>query len=345
LLQGLRKLKYLAKANMLGSAIGLAISLPLYYYWRIDGIVPAIIITAIFTLGIVWYFSRKVKIEKVKVSLKDTKVQAKGMLLMGFMLSLSGLIEMGIGYVIRIFISNTGGINDVGFFNAGFAIITTYVGLVFTAMATDYYPRLSGVAADNKKATLMINQQADIAILILAPVLCVFLIFINWIVILLYSTEFTPVDEMIHWMALGMFFKAASWSIAFILLAKGASKLYFYNELISHAYMLGLNLLGYYFLGLEGLGISFLIAYFLYFIQLLVLAGYFYQFKFTSAFYRIFGVQFLLALLCFILIKFVIIGWAYSLGLLFIFISGLYSVKELDRRLDLKGILNNYRNK
>jgi O-antigen/teichoic acid export membrane protein len=43
LLQGMRKLKYLAKANMLGSFVGLVISAPLYYYYRIDGIVPAII--------------------------------------------------------------------------------------------------------------------------------------------------------------------------------------------------------------------------------------------------------------------------------------------------------------
>jgi PST family polysaccharide transporter len=47
LLQGMRKLKF-AKANMLGSFVGLVISAPLYYYYRIDGIVPAIILTALF---------------------------------------------------------------------------------------------------------------------------------------------------------------------------------------------------------------------------------------------------------------------------------------------------------
>ena len=33
LLQGLRKLRYLAKANISGSAIGLIFTLPLYYFW------------------------------------------------------------------------------------------------------------------------------------------------------------------------------------------------------------------------------------------------------------------------------------------------------------------------
>ena len=44
-----------------------------------------------------------------------------------------------------ILISRMGSIDDVGLFNAGFTIVNTYVGLVFTAMATDYYPNeLSG---------------------------------------------------------------------------------------------------------------------------------------------------------------------------------------------------------
>jgi O-antigen/teichoic acid export membrane protein len=158
------------------------------------------------------------------------------MLQMGFMISLSGLLAVGASYIVRIFISRTGGVEQVGLYNAGFAIINTYVGLVFTAMATDYYPRLSAVAHDNRLCKQTINQQAEIAILILAPILVVFLTFINWVVILLYSRQFIAVNGMIYWAALGMFFKAASWSIAFIFLAKGSSKLFFWNELIANIY-------------------------------------------------------------------------------------------------------------
>jgi O-antigen/teichoic acid export membrane protein len=220
LLQGMRKLKYLAKANLLGSFIGLVISAPLYYYYDVEGIVPAIIITTLLSLGITSYFARKIKFDQIKVTSEETIFEGKGMLKMGFMLSLSGLITSGASYIVRIFISNTGNLEDVGLYNAGFAIIGTYVGLVFTAMGTDYYPRLSGVAHDNQKGTMLINQQAEIAILILAPILAIFLIFINWAVILLYSTEFTPINQMIQWAALGMYFKASSLSIGYVFLAK-----------------------------------------------------------------------------------------------------------------------------
>ena len=70
LLQGLRKIKKLAKANVMGSFLGLFISLPLYYSFGVRGIVPSLILTAGLSLVLSWYFTRKVEVEKVNISLK-----------------------------------------------------------------------------------------------------------------------------------------------------------------------------------------------------------------------------------------------------------------------------------
>ncbi len=345
ILQGLRKLKHLAKASLSGSSLGLIVTLPLYYKWGVDGIVPGIIGTSIIALLGSWYFSRKVVVEPIKVTRTQTIVEGKGMLQMGFMISLSGILTVGSSYIVRIFISRTGGIDQVGLYNAGFAIINTYVGLVFTAMGTDYYPRLSAVAHDNKLSKQTINQQAEIALLILAPILIVFLTFIKWVVILLYSRQFVPVNSMIYWAALGVFFKAASWSIAFIFLAKGAGKLFFWNELVSEIYLLGFNLLGYHFWGLTGLGISFAISYFFYLVQVFFVSKIKYAFSFDSTFMKIFLVQFGVAILGFLSINYLNQPFAYILGSVLIIISGWYSIKELDKRLGLLDIWKNFRNK
>jgi len=341
LLQGLRKLKYLAKASMSGSFIGLAIALPLYYFWGLDGIVPAIIGTSAANMLLTWYFARKVKIEKVKVSRQTTLAEGKEMLIMGFMLSLAGLITLGTSYLVRIYISHKGGVGQVGLYGAGFAIINTYVGLVFTAMGTDYYPRLSAVAKDNHKSRESINQQAEISILILAPILLVFMVFIKLIIIILYSHKFVAVNGMVQWAALGMFFKAASWSIAFIFLAKGAAKLFFWNELITNVYLLGFNLLGYYFYGLTGLGISFLISYFVYLLQVYFVSKIRYNFSFTTEFYKLFVLQLILATTCFLVVKFTAKPYDYIIGSLLILISAYFSYRGLDKRLDIKSLIKN----
>jgi O-antigen/teichoic acid export membrane protein len=197
LLRGMRQIRYMAQSGMIGSVIGLFTTIPLYYFYGIQGIVPGIIVTAITSLALTWYYAHKLDIKPIYVSKARTIAEGKGMLKMGFMISLSGLITIGAAYVVRIYISNTGGVDQVGLYSAGFAIINTYVGMVFTAMSTDYYPRLSAVSHSNEKSKEVINQQAEIAILILAPIILVFLVFINWVVIVLYSTKFTPINDMI----------------------------------------------------------------------------------------------------------------------------------------------------
>ena len=341
----MRQIRYMAQSGMIGSVIGLFTTIPLYYFYGIQGIVPGIIVTAITSLALTWYYAHKLDIKPIYVSKARTIAEGKGMLKMGFMISLSGLITIGAAYVVRIYISNTGGVDQVGLYSAGFAIINTYVGMVFSAMSTDYYPRLSAVSHSNEKSKEVINQQAEIAILILAPIILVFLVFINWVVIVLYSTKFTPINDMILYAALGMFFKAASWSIAFIFLAKGASKVFFWNELIANVYLLGLNLLGYKYFGLLGMGISFMVAYVLYVIQVFFVSRYQYQFSFTPAFYKIFILQFGLAVACLVIVKVLGSPFSYIVGSLFIAVSAYFAFKELDKRLDLKSIFSGIKNR
>ena len=341
-LQGLRKLKYLAKANVVGAALGLLVSIPIYYYLGVKGIVPAMIFTSVLGFAVAYYFTKKVKNTPVSVTLKETKEKGKGMLMMGFMLSISGIMVLGVSYIIRIFINNTGGVEDVGLYNAGIAIISTYVGLLFTAMETDYFPRLSAVIHNDKKAIELINQQAEIAILILAPVLIVFLVFVDWIITILYSSEFIPIREMIYWAAMGMFFKVAAWVVAFFFIAKGASKLFFWNELVTNLYTLILNLVGYYYWGLTGLGLSYLASYLIYLIQISTITKNKYGFNFSSSLVNIFLIQFSIAIICLVTAKLFSSPWSYSLGGLFILISIYYSFRELDKRLNLKDLFAKY---
>lgn len=335
LLRGTRRIKDLAKASLIGSILGLFTTIPLYYFWDIKGIVPGIIITAIISLFLTWYYARIVKIEPVKVSKLRTIAEGKGMMKLGFMISLSSFITVGTSYLVRIFISNTGSVDDVGLYNAGFAIINTYVGLVFTAMGTDYYPRLSSVAYSNELSRDLINQQAEIALLILAPIIQIFLVFINWIVVLLYSSKFTPINDMILYAALGMLFRAASWSISFILLAKGASKLFFWNELIANTYILVLNILGYKLYGLTGMGISFMIGYILYLFQVYFVAKHKYNFTFRGSLKKIFLLQLLLAIVCLFVVKTITSTYSFILGSITIAISLCISFKGLDKRVGI----------
>ena len=275
ILQGLRKLKSLAKANLLGNFIGLLITLPLYYYYKIDAIVPAIIIATFMSFVFTYYYSHKLDIKSVTISRKEAVSEGKGMINLGVMLSLSSLITLLVAYIIRIYIGSANeteelGLIDVGLYSAGFVILNSYVGIIFNAMGTDYFPRLSEIANDIKKLRKTVLEQATVAILLITPIIVVFLACAPFIIVILYSHEFSPIVAMVTWGILGMIFKAVSWSMGYMIIAKGDSKVFIKTAIGFNTILLSINIIGYHFGGLEGVGISFFIYYIIHFIAILL---------------------------------------------------------------------------
>lgn len=340
LLQGMRRIKWMAKAGVMGSIGGLLIAVPLYYLLGQKGIVPALVISSVVIFCIQAYFSKKVDITPISISFKQAWIKSKDMMKLGFMLSLSGLISTACSYLVRIFISHNGNVADVGLYSAGFTMINVYVGLVFTAMSTDYYPRLSAISDSNQTNTL-VNEQSEIALFILSPLICIFLVFINWIIIVLYSDKFLPISDMIHWATLGIFFKSLSWAAAFIILAKGNSKFYFWNELIANLYMLILNAIGYYYLGLTGLGISFLVGYVVYFFQIYLFTRIHYGFRYNKSILKYLFLFLSIGVLCFLITLKYTGVLMYTVGCLLLLVVLSTSIYALNKRLNfLSSILS-----
>jgi O-antigen/teichoic acid export membrane protein len=341
-IRGLRKYKYLAKASLIGSLFGLLLSLPLYYFWGVDGVVPAIMGTSVLNLLLSWYFVSKVKIEKVSLPREITFPEGKIMLKMGFAISLSGIVGIGASYIIRVFISNYGGIEQVGLYSAGFTLLNSYVGLIFSAMAADYFPRLSSHANDNIYCQKTINEQADISFLLLTPFLLIFLIFCPIIIKILFTNQFMSIDKMLYWAILGMLFRAASWSISFVFIAKGDVKIFFFNEFFASIYILILNVAGYYFLGLTGIGIAFVLGYIFYFIHMTMLSIILYKIKLNQNAIKLLIIQIILTVIAFTIGIYIESFWRYFWGIPTILIGITYSYINLDKRIQLSLYVSNY---
>ncbi len=339
LIQGMRRLKDLAKASAIGATIGLLVSIPLYYWIGVKGIVPTMVLTSLTAMLISWFYSRKITVEKAAVTIREALVGGRSMIKMGISLSVSGILVTLCAYVLRWFIRGQGGVEAVGLFTAGYVIMTTYVGMVFKAMGTDYYPRLAAVNKDNEQCKQIINQQGEVAILILAPLVISLIIFMPLIIRIIYSEEFLPATDYVLWAVLGMMFKAASWSISFSFIAKAEAKIFIINETIINIVLLILQIAGYYLYGLTGLGIAFMLGNLIYLLQVYLIARKRYCFRFTSSFITVFTFQFFVVLMSFIIIHAFRSVYAYiPLGAMLV-ISSYYSLRELDRRMSVMMIL------
>ncbi len=345
LLQGLRKIKKLAKANVMGSFLGLFISLPLYYSFGVRGIVPSLILTAGLSLVLSWYFTRKVEVEKVNISLKESFAEGMDMVKLGSVMMITGFATTGVMYLVRIYISRTGGVTQVGLYSAAWAIINGYVGMVFTAMGTDYFPRLSAINHDNSQLKKLVNEQAEIAILILGPLIVLLMAGLPLVIRILLTAKFLPIMGLVEWALIGILFKAVSWAIAFIILAKGDSKIFFVSELVSSTIVLITNIVLYHFYQLEGLGFAFLLSYILYLTLVFVIAKVRYGFSFSAPFIKLFLIHSFLTIGTFAVVWQSGFPKGYFLGAILFAASTLYSFYEVKKRIDLGALLNRLKRK
>ena len=154
------------------------------------------------------------------------------------------------------------------------------------------------------------------------------------------KVQFIDVNKMIYWAALGIFFNAITWAIGYILLAKSNSKLFFISELVGNVYTLLFNILGYYYYGLEGLGISFLVSYIISLIQVFLIARIKYDFSVEKNLIKIFVFQFSIAISGFLITYFLSQPNVFIAGIFIIIFSCWYSLKELESRLNIKQFLS-----
>ncbi len=276
ILQGTARLKNLARASVWGSVAGLAVSVPMFYFWRIDSVLPSIVAYAL-TGAMFAYVYRNRDVEVQPLPSREVYKQGKDFVRLGIYMTIGTFLAILSSYVFSAYLNWRGGTEQMGFYQAGYTLVNRYVGLVLTALGVEYFPRLSKVAHSNLRLGLFVNQEIKIALLVLVPVVLVFMLLRGLVVELLYSKEFSAILTYVSWLLVGMILRATSWCMAFVILAKGDGKTYVITEAVSVAVGLALNIVAYHYYGLNGLGVSFVIWYLIY--NIIVGAVYFSRYK------------------------------------------------------------------
>jgi O-antigen/teichoic acid export membrane protein len=341
LLQGMRKLRALARTSLIGSATGLVAGVPMFYFWGVWGIAPAMVALALATYLSNRHYTKKIGLVPVVVAGEQTRRYARSMISLGVVLTVGTVLGTLAVYFINWFIRHHGGVADVGFYQAATSITTQYSALIFSAMAVDYLPRLAAVSNDLGAVRKMVNQQGEMVVLIVAPIIVAVLAAAPLIIRILLSAEFMVVVPLVRWMSFALFFKAASYTMGYIAFAKGDKRLFFWLETVwGNLTTIVFSVVGYLLWGIEGLGIAMLVAYLIYFVLLYVIARRRYKFSFEREYVRIFLLLMLLCTAAFgitLLVKDYV--WcAVAVGVVLV-VTSVFCWKELNRRMDIKELI------
>jgi PST family polysaccharide transporter len=232
LLQGLRRIGDMARANVLGVLVSTGVSIALYAWLGQDGIVPVLVTSALISLGFSYWFSRRVAVLPVPVSWRETVAGTRRLAGLGVAFMWSGVLTAGLDMLTRAVITRQFGLEAAGIYQAAWALSGLFAGFILGAMGADFYPRLTAVIHDKEQAVRTVNEQTEIGILLALPGLLATLAFAPWAMEIFYSKRFLAGAELLPWMVLGVFGRVISWPMGFILLAKGASRWFIATETI-----------------------------------------------------------------------------------------------------------------
>ncbi|MBE3118942.1 MAG: O-antigen translocase [Candidatus Atribacteria bacterium] len=267
LIQGARKIPYLAKISVLGPLWGTILSLPLIYLMGMRGVVSYLIVLSATNVISSWWYSRKIRLPAISTNWHSSIKEAKSLVGLGTALMLGTIFGVASSFIIRIVIVRDLGLGAVGVFQASTILSSVYAGILFKAMATDYYPRLSAASASSNECSQLVNQQVEAGLLLAVPGVLFTLTFASLVIVILYSKEFLPAVDVLRWQVLGVLLQIITWPMGYILRARAAGKLFIATEFYSYCCYLAATWVGIKMFGLPGIGV----AYFTYNVLYLVL--------------------------------------------------------------------------
>lgn len=255
ILKGARMLKPLATIQVISILTTLLITVPTYYFFGMRGIIPVLLSMAFLTMMYTLHHSLKHFPYRLRGA-KGILGEGMEMIRIGIAFVLGCVFGSGSELVIRSFLNVEGSLDVVGLYNAGYMLTVTYAGMVFSAMETDYFPRLSAVANDARAIEVMANRQIEMSLLLVSPMLTSLIVFLPFILPLLYSQCFSDIIPMGQIAVFSMYFKAVTLPLEYINLAKGNTKAFLALEIFYNVLITALIVFGYRMFGLWGTGLA-----------------------------------------------------------------------------------------
>lgn len=336
MLQGLRKIRLIAVSNVWSSVFITLVTIPIYYFFKFDGIIPVILLSSVISLLFNLYYTRDIETIKVNLSFSETIRRGQPLLKMGFLLSINVIFGQICNYIIKLYLNGNGTNAEIlGFYEVSSVILLSYIGMVFNAMGTDFYPRLVAVQNNDNKVNKIANDQIEIGLLLVTPLLSLLYLFAPFLIEILYTKEFSAVILIFKGALFAVIIKAVIWPLAFVILAKGQNKLYFKQELLGDFLNITLTIAFYHWFGLEGIGIASIVNFTLYGIYVYRILNRKFNFSIRKDTFRILLVSLLIGLLNCLVVFFVDYPFSYLFLGILSSVSIFYSYKELDKRIDI----------
>jgi PST family polysaccharide transporter len=151
-------------------------------------------------------YLKKLGLRNIKLSAVVFKEESKDMIRLGVSMMFVSLLVALSAFILRAYITKINGIEDVGYFQAGFQIVSGYFGMIFSTLTLDLFPRLSAINKDDIKLEKEMNRQIIVGLVLLLPLIVVLIFFMPFLVTVLYSSDFLSSVDYVRYAIFGVIF-------------------------------------------------------------------------------------------------------------------------------------------
>lgn len=271
--QGTGALARLARASLTGSVAGFILSIPLTYFLREAGMVWIVVAYSLST-ALAFIFPR-LRIDGSPLSrlpFRQTIREGSHILRLGIWLTLSSAIDWGVSYAFMSWLRGAAGEDIVGLYQSGYTIAIRYMGILFSTIALEFFPRLAvGGNKSSWRPRILIAHETAVVLRLAVPAAALMILLAPWIIRILYSSAFVDAAPFLAGALAATPLRALSWCAAFLIIARGDGKTYLLAESVSGAVSLTLFITLYTIGSLAGLGIAYILWYGIYTATILII--------------------------------------------------------------------------
>ncbi|MCL6740395.1 O-antigen translocase [Sphingomonas sp. RB56-2] len=264
ILSARRRIGDMARLTMLSATAGALIGTASVIIWQADGILPFILAAPIATLAFGWIFLRRVPPADGDLPRDAIKRHVRSLVGHGASLTIAVFVILCGQLAIRTLVERKLGASALGHFQAAWTITAVYLFFIFQAMGTDYLPRLTAEMGDRAKAQRLVDGQAEVGILLAAPILLGMIGLAPWALSILYTSQFVEATDLLRYQMLGDLLRLAIWPVAIALMAGGATRHYTFAEIIGTAILVGVTMVLLPLAGLAAPGMAYVVTNLIY---------------------------------------------------------------------------------
>lgn len=262
IMQGRGEFGRMAHVGIITAVGGIIISVPIIILFGAASIVW--VIAAYGAMSLIAVLVCRTHFRRVRMSVAEIWRRGQNFVRLGIWLTAGLSVMPLVNYLFVIFLNDTASTSQLGIYQAGYTIVNTYLGVIFTGVWIEYYPHLSAVAHSRQRVNTVVSHRVFTLMWMCLPVVPLFMAVASVLVMIVYSGSFLDMIPYIVPAVGALPLRVTAWCMSMAIMARGDGATYAVVEAVSGLAFIVTAIIGFNTGSFLGLGIAYFVWHLIY---------------------------------------------------------------------------------